>query len=128
MNNQALIELDRIIQAYLDLTSKKWDEHGNMPKDMVSYDLETFYGVRNLFFNLVTRELNFDEFYNRFGTPGGGPKNLPIAWGPRFWPDLISDEMWSQEDVLVRAKKIKKIYDKSIKLEKAFKKKSNKIK
>jgi hypothetical protein len=123
INEVALEYANKVMMAYHNhtiklinsLTDEVWiATHGE-------WDNASFYTFRNLFFNLITGEKDFEAFYDRFDSPGM-PKGQPIAWGPRFWPDMINDVFWRNEDLKVKVKEIQKLYQKCVVAEKNFKK------
>lgn len=121
-NKIALENLDKLIRSYNDFSLSRYNKlgHRKFSKIYGKWDVETFYGIRNTFFTLVTGEPDFDKFYSRFDCPAVNKGN-PIAWGPRFLPDLMNDEFFSSEDISKRAKEVRRLYNKCKKLEKSFK-------
>lgn len=104
-------------------------------KQMKMYSTDGFYSLHGafdsnvsnlqveLFFTLVTGEKSWDNFYDRFDSPGGSTGKQPIAWGPRFLPDMISDLIWDRKlNTTKKVKEIKKIYNECLRLEREFKK------
>lgn len=128
MKNKKAIDLvECLIVDYYDFSSKRYKKLGEKKYDSIykSWDVQTWYNLRNLIFNLITDEPSFDKFYDRFDAPGSTKGLKPIAWGPRFLPDLINDEIWDTETkVEDKVKRIEKLYKKCVKLEKEFKPKS----
>jgi hypothetical protein len=124
MKNKKAIDLvECLILAYMDLCAKRYQKLGEKKYIFIyhSWDVQTWYNLRNLFFNLITDEPSFDKFYDRFDAPGSTKGLQPIAWGPRFLPDLINDEIWdTKTKVEEKVKRIKKLYRQCIKLEKDF--------
>lgn len=130
MKNMEALELaNSLIWSYWSFSCARYKKLGERKYDSIykSWDVQSFYNLRNLFFNLVTKESNFDEFYSRFDAPGSTKGLKPIAWGPRFLPDMIDTEIWNNEITLEqKIKRIEKLYQKCIKLEKEFKPKASK--
>jgi len=127
MKNKVALEVaNRLINDYFEFTSKRYRKLGERKFDSIYgvWDRQSFYNLRNLFFNLVTGEGSFDNFYNRFDAPRTAKGDKPIAWGPIFLPDMIDSIVW---DIKLKfedkVKEINKLYKKCIKLEKDFKKK-----
>ena len=121
-NNKSLKLIDNLIKNYLNHSNDLLEPRHDMPEKYSKWDIETYLSLRNLLFFALTNESDFDSFYDRFDAPALAKGDKPIAWGPRFWPDLISDAIWSDDHINDRVKKIKKFYNKCIKLEKEFKK------
>lgn len=108
------------------------------------WDTESFYQLRNLFFELITGEPDFDEFYDSFDAPATAKGNKPIAWGRevqkdkrfakffkngknehivRFLPDQIDDVVWDTSLPLKKkVSEIKTIYDMCKQLKKLHRK------
>ena len=86
------------------------------------YDSSCYYAYRDLFFYVLTKEPSFGRFYDRFASPNGvdsGSKK-PLAWGPRYWPDMICDVIYDLDmSVETKVKKIMELYKKCKKAEKA---------
>lgn len=121
--NRQLEQLDRLLQSYLthanDLINtlserEFYEKHSD-------WDTLTLVNLIDLIFHNITGENDFHDFYERFDAPFLAKGDKPIAWGPRFLPDLIQDQIISGNDIKIRAKKIRKLYDKCIKLERKFK-------
>jgi hypothetical protein len=93
------------------------------------WDSDVYIESRNLLFNLITGEADFDDFYDRFDAPGTAKGDKPVAWDPRFIPDMINDVLWDEDVALKeKVKKIKTLYKKCVSLEKDFHKKTTKNK
>ncbi len=128
-NKKAFEFVDSLIADYWDFSKKRYNKLGEKKYNSIygSWDVQTFYNLRNLFFNLISGEPSFDKFYDRFDSPGNASGHKPIAWGSRFLPDLIDEEIWDTETkVEDKVKRIEKLYKKCIKLEKEFKPKATK--
>lgn len=128
-NKKALQYTDSLIKEYIDFRSARYKKLGEDKFDRIyhNWDVNSWYGLRNLFFNLITNESNFDDFYDRFDAPGTTRGYKPIAWGERFIPDLINDQIWDTEITLEdKVKQVKKLYKKCVELEKDFKPKPTK--
>jgi hypothetical protein len=117
--------LDRLIKAHhthayklvKEISYKKFElEHSD-------WDSDTFYAIRELFFHLATGDQNFQGFYNSFDAPGHTQGRRPIAWGPRFLPDLMDDQFWSDAPIKERMAEVERLYKQCIKVRKAFEKK-----
>lgn len=111
---QTLKILDKISKKYWECSENEpYLEHIRGEMDHI-----IFYELRNVFFSIITGEPDFDKFYGRFDAPAIRT-GKPVAWGPRFLPDLISDDIWAYERSLSeRVRNIKKLYKKCISLEK----------
>jgi hypothetical protein len=131
MKNKKTLELAQsLIDSYLEFSHKRYDKLRDHTYNSIygDWDSKTFYYLRRLFFNLVTGEQDFDKFYDRFGTPSSADKSKPIAWGPRFLPDMISDVIWERGRKLEsKVKEISNLYKKCLKIEKDFKKKKRSV-
>lgn len=127
MSNRAPREIDLVecmILDYMTFVRKRYDKLGDRKYESIygKWDRNTWTNLRNLMFKLVTGEDSFDSFYDRFSAPATDRGTHPVAWGPRFWPDMINDLIWDTTiEVEEKIKGIKELYDKSIALEKAFK-------
>lgn len=114
MDTQTLKILDKIAKQYWNISKK----HPNLENLWGEADHIIFHELRNAFFSIITGEPNFNKFYERFDAPAVRT-GKPVAWGPRFYPDMINDEIWADErDIGDRIKTIRKLYRKCINLEK----------
>jgi hypothetical protein len=119
LDMQTLTILDKIAEQYWSFSKRTPDlEHLWGQTDVI-----IFYELRNAFFSLITGEPNFNKFYERFDAPGVRT-GKPVAWGPRFLPDMMNDEIWNfdKRSLNDRVKTIKKLYKECLKLEKNHKK------
>lgn len=124
-NKEALNLVNCLILNYNNFTSKRYKKLDQSKYDSIygDWDTKTWYGLRNLFFVLITQEANFDSFYKRFDAPGSTKGERPVAWDDRFIPDLINDEIFDSDTKFdKKVKRIQKLYSKCLKLEKAFNK------
>ncbi len=130
MKNKTALEFaERLISSYRDFANKRYTKLGEKKFESIygKWDVQNFYDFRNLFFNLITGEENFDRFYDRFDAPALPRGTKPIAWTTSFIPDLIDYEIWNTNAKLEdRVKNIEKLYGQCVKLEKEFKKKKKK--
>lgn len=123
----------KVIDAYNKMDDDLWNTY----KEPV-YELRyrkwndvNWENLRQVAFELITGESDFDEFYDRFETSAFAEKNLkPVAWDNNlttsFIPDYISDVIFNiNMDLSVdeRIKEIKKQYQRCKRLERNFKKK-----
>lgn len=118
LDTQTLKILDKIAEQYWSYSKRI----PNLENLWGTQDHIIFYELRNAFFSLITGEPNFDKFYQRFDAPAIRT-GKPVAWGPRFFPDMINDEIWNfdKRSLDARLKTIKKLYKKCIELEKNYK-------
>jgi hypothetical protein len=127
MKNKKALELaESLIVNYSDFTSKRYNKLKDTTFESIygQWDGQTYVDLRNLFFTLVTGEDDFDDFYDRFDAPATHKGKKPVAWGERFIPDMISDDIFDTRlDLENRVKRIEKMYKKCVKLEKEFKRK-----
>lgn len=119
MDKQTLTILDRIYAQYWSFSDRTPERH----EMWGTTDSKIFYELRNVYFSILTGEPDFDKFYDRFDSPCSD-NGKPIAWGPRFWPDMISDEILdcNKKTLQARIKEIQRLYKKCLKLEKNYKK------
>lgn len=123
MNNLKEIEgLERTLRAYKRLSDKLYEVYSSkhFENQFGHWDTETYLGLRNTFFYLVAGETDFDEFFDRFGTPGR-PEGKPIAWENTAIVDLVNDLIFSDEPLKYRVKEISRLYKKVLQIEKEFK-------
>lgn len=126
-NKRALDIVECLIAGYWDFSIKRYNKLGEKTYNSIyhSWDIQTYTNLRNVFFNLITGEDCFETFYHRFDAPGTAKGLKPIAWGPKFLPDMINDEIWDTKAKLEdKVKRIKELYNKCVKLEKEFKPKN----
>lgn len=151
MKNQRAIELvNSMIKSKYAFTDKRWRKLGDTKYESIygKWDSESFYDLRNLLFNLITGEPDFDKFYSRFDAPAGARGDKPTAWGrrlqeknmpwskkfakffkngknehiTRFLPDQICDAIWDTDISLTKkVKEIKLLYKMCQILEEDFK-------
>ena len=123
-NVAALTLLNKSIlnyQAYARICVDKAGDEDKTSKEFQDWDVATFYTYRSLFFNLITGEEDFDKFYDSFKAPADIRSDKPLAWGPRFWPDLMDDAIWSKTlTVEKKVEEIKALYEKCKKARRAF--------
>lgn len=115
---------DQLIKVYWNFDTKRYNKL-NENKYYVIYgkwSQDSYVLLRNLFFYLITKENDFDAFYDRFHAPALSDGSKPIAWGPRFLPDMINDLIWQDIPTRQKVKDILDLYKKCVKLEKAHKK------
>lgn len=87
-----------------------------------AWDTHNLIVSRDLIFNLITGEKNFDLFYDRFDAPGTASGHKPVAWDRLFIPDKIDSAIWNDTvSIQERVKKVKRLYAKCVKIEKDFK-------
>ena len=126
MKNKRALELaESLIVNYSLFTSKRYNKLKETTYESIDgqWDSQTYVDLRNLFFALVTGEDDFDHFYDRFDAPATHKGKRPVAWGARFLPDMISDDIFSTQKTLEhKTKSVEKLYRKCAKLEKEFKK------
>ena len=125
-NKRALRLVESLMVNYLNFTSKRYTKLKETTFESIygPWDSQTYADLRNLFFNLITGEDDFDNFYDRFDAPGTAIRDKPVAWGPRFLPDMIGDELCSTKNGLEgKVKNVERLYKKCLKLEKEFKRK-----
>jgi hypothetical protein len=125
-NERALVLVESLIVNYRNFSDKRYNKLKEHTYQAIygKWDTKTWYDLTDLFFNLVTGEPDFQVFYSRFESPGMNSGTKPIAWDPRFLPDMINENIWDTSlELEDKVKKVEKLYQKCVKLEKEFKRK-----
>lgn len=124
-NLKVLEEINKASNIYRNTDDKLYSTFKESYYDthFADWSSANYYLFRDLLFKLITGEGNFDDFYERFGSPGLDKGKKPIAWSSRFLPDEINDLLISTKvTTKEKVQGVQELYKKCIKLEKAFSK------
>jgi hypothetical protein len=116
-------EVDRLIRSFLEQDTLLYRTFNQEYYDLhfSGWSSTQYYTLRNSFLHLVTGEPNYDEFYNKFDSPGGSDGTKPVAWDESFIPDRIGDAIMSNRTLEERINEVSALYRKCIKIERKYK-------
>lgn len=124
----------KLIDVYTKMDDELWETYKEpvYEKRYRKWNDIHWENLRQIAFELITGEPDFEKFYNRFDSSAFDSKNRkPVAWDTKlssssYIPDYISDTIFNKDlAVNKRVKEIKTQYNRCVKLEKEFKKKND---
>lgn len=123
MDKNLVSHIDEAMKACRNITDKLYKELRDtyFQEKYGQDDSDSFVSLRNALFGAITGEPDFDDFYDRFDAPAMAKGLQPVAWGPRFIPDMIGDVLLDADmPVKTKIKEVQKMHKKCIDLEKKF--------